>query len=48
MEEMANHTAAFVRALGLSLIDLLGFSIGGYIAQTFALRHPIWLDASCL
>src|SRR5258705_13698601 len=40
MEEMADHTAAFVRALGLSLIDLLGFSIGGYIAQTFALRHP--------
>ena len=40
MEEMADRTAAFVRALGLSLIDLLGFSIGGYIAQTFALRHP--------
>src|SRR5882762_5636612 len=38
MEEMADHTAAFVRALGLSLIDLLGFWIGGYIAQTFALR----------
>jgi pimeloyl-ACP methyl ester carboxylesterase len=40
MEEMADHAADFVAALGLSLIDVLGFSIGGYIAQTFALRHP--------
>ena len=40
MEEMADHAADFVGALGLSLIDVLGFSIGGYIAQTFALRHP--------
>jgi len=36
MEEMADQTAAFVRALGLSLIDLLGFSIGGYIARLLA------------
>ena len=40
MEEMADHAADFVGALGLSLLDVLGFSIGGYIAQTFALRHP--------
>jgi pimeloyl-ACP methyl ester carboxylesterase len=40
MEEMADHAADFVGALGLSLVDVLGFSIGGYIAQTLGLRHP--------
>jgi pimeloyl-ACP methyl ester carboxylesterase len=29
-----------VGALGLSQIDILGFSIGGYIAQTVTMRHP--------
>ena len=37
---MAEHAADFVVALGLSQIDLLGFSIGGYIAQTVTIRHP--------
>src|SRR5260221_4388229 len=37
---MAEHAADFVGALGLSQIDLLGFSIGGYIAQTLTVRHP--------
>jgi pimeloyl-ACP methyl ester carboxylesterase len=37
---MAEHAADFVGALGLSLVDLLGFSIGGYIAQTLTIRHP--------
>jgi pimeloyl-ACP methyl ester carboxylesterase len=37
---MAEHAADFIGALGLSQIDLLGFSIGGYIAQTLAMRHP--------
>ena len=36
---MADHAAAFVRLLGLSQVDVLGFSIGGYVAQTLALRH---------
>lgn len=40
MEEMADHAADFVGALGLSVIDVLGFSIGGYITQTLTLRHP--------
>jgi pimeloyl-ACP methyl ester carboxylesterase len=30
IEAMADHAAAFVRALGLSQVDVLGFSIGGY------------------
>jgi pimeloyl-ACP methyl ester carboxylesterase len=32
--------ADFIGALGLAQVDLLGFSIGGYIAQTLALRRP--------
>jgi pimeloyl-ACP methyl ester carboxylesterase len=39
IEEMADHAEAFVRALDLAQVDVLGFSIGGYVAQTLALRH---------
>ena len=39
IEAMAEDAAAFVGALGLSQVDVLGFSIGGYVAQTLALRH---------
>ena len=31
---------AFITALGLDEIDLLGFSIGGFIAQEIALLRP--------
>lgn len=40
VEGMADDIAAFVRALGLKHVDLLGFSIGGMQAQAVALRHP--------
>src|SRR3984957_8855548 len=40
IDTMADHAANFVAALGLSRTDLLGFSIGGYIAQTLAIRYP--------
>jgi pimeloyl-ACP methyl ester carboxylesterase len=40
VEAMADHAADFIGALGLSQIDILGFSIGGYVAQALALRHP--------
>src|SRR3984893_13159571 len=40
IDAMGDHVAAFVNALGLPQIDLLGFSLGGYIAQSFVLRHP--------
>jgi pimeloyl-ACP methyl ester carboxylesterase len=40
VEAMAEHAADFVAALGLSLIDVLGFSIGGHVAQNLTLRHP--------
>jgi len=40
VDAMAEHAADFVGALGLSRVDVLGFSIGGYIAQALTLRHP--------
>jgi pimeloyl-ACP methyl ester carboxylesterase len=40
IDAMADHAAGFVRALGLSMVDMLGFSIGGYIAQTLTMRYP--------
>ena len=40
MEAMAENAANFIGALNLSTVDVLGHSIGGYIAQTLALRHP--------
>jgi pimeloyl-ACP methyl ester carboxylesterase len=39
-EQTARDTIAFVAALGLSQVDLLGFSIGSFIAQEIALRRP--------
>ncbi|WP_053268272.1 alpha/beta fold hydrolase [Pseudomonas chlororaphis] len=40
IEEMADDIALVIRALGLSQVDLLGFSIGGFQVQEVALRHP--------
>src|SRR3954463_11203564 len=37
---MANDAVAFVTALGLKQVDLLGFSLGGFIAQIIAAEHP--------
>ncbi len=39
VEAMADHAEDFVNALGVSQVDVLGFSIGGYVAQAFTLRH---------
>ncbi|MEU6745483.1 alpha/beta hydrolase [Spirillospora sp. NPDC046719] len=38
--EMARQVIAFTVALGLDRIDLLGFSIGGFVAQDMALVRP--------
>ena len=38
--EMARYEEAFVDALGLSQIDLLGFSMGGLIAQQVVVDRP--------
>lgn len=40
IEDMADDAAAFVRALGLPLIDVLGFSLGGFQALDLTWRHP--------
>jgi pimeloyl-ACP methyl ester carboxylesterase len=37
---MAAHLAAFAEALGLTQMDLLGFSLGGMVAQQLALDRP--------
>lgn len=40
IEDMADDAAAFVRALGLQQIDVLGFSLGGFQALDLTWRHP--------
>ena len=37
---MAKNAEAFIDALGLKRIDLLGFSIGGMVAQQIAIDRP--------
>jgi pimeloyl-ACP methyl ester carboxylesterase len=37
---MGVNAIAFIRALGLSKVDILGFSIGGMVAQEIALQAP--------
>src|ERR1700730_5508274 len=39
-EEMAANAAAFIKALGLAKVDVLGFSLGGFIAQALAVAEP--------
>src|ERR1700689_2147541 len=38
--EMATHALAFADALGLTQVDVLGFSLGGMVAQQIALERP--------
>jgi pimeloyl-ACP methyl ester carboxylesterase len=40
VEEMAVNAAAFIRALGLAKVDVLGFSLGGFVAQALAVADP--------
>jgi pimeloyl-ACP methyl ester carboxylesterase len=40
IEGMAEYAAAFIGALGLSQVDVLGFSIGGLVAQALTLQRP--------
>ncbi|ADO75175.1 alpha/beta fold hydrolase [Stigmatella aurantiaca] len=40
---MGAHVATFVEALGLTHLDVLGFSLGGMVAQEFALLRPQWV-----
>lgn len=38
--DMARDTMALIRALGFEQVDLLGFSLGGFVAQDIAIREP--------
>jgi pimeloyl-ACP methyl ester carboxylesterase len=40
VEEMAANAAAFIKALGLAKVDVLGFSLGGFVAQALAVADP--------
>ncbi|MGF6781721.1 alpha/beta fold hydrolase [Paraburkholderia sp. GAS334] len=40
IEDMAANAAAFIKALGLAQVDVLGFSLGGLVAQELALAEP--------
>jgi pimeloyl-ACP methyl ester carboxylesterase len=40
VEDMASNAAAFIRALGLVKADILGFSLGGLVAQALAVGAP--------
>jgi pimeloyl-ACP methyl ester carboxylesterase len=40
IEEMAQHAAAFIDALGIKKLDALGFSMGGFIAQQLTIDRP--------
>jgi pimeloyl-ACP methyl ester carboxylesterase len=40
VEQMAHDAIAFLAAVDLGQVDLLGFSIGSFVAQQIALRRP--------
>jgi pimeloyl-ACP methyl ester carboxylesterase len=40
VEEMARDAIAFIGALGFSRVDLLGFSLGGFVSQAIAQQQP--------
>jgi pimeloyl-ACP methyl ester carboxylesterase len=40
VEQMAHDAIAFLTAMGLDQVDLLGFSIGSFVAQEIALIRP--------
>ena len=40
IEAMADDAYTFIRALGFDRIDVFSFSMGGFIAQDLAVKHP--------
>jgi len=40
VDAMADDAITFIRALGTTEVDLLGFSLGGFIAQVIATKEP--------
>jgi pimeloyl-ACP methyl ester carboxylesterase len=48
METHADDLAAIVAAVGVDAVDLVGLSMGGYVALAFAQRHPEMLRTLAL
>ena len=40
VEHMGANAAAFIKALGLAKVDVLDFSLGGFVAQELTLANP--------
>ncbi|NKL02698.1 alpha/beta fold hydrolase [Rhizobium leguminosarum bv. viciae] len=40
IDDMARDTIALIRTLGFKKVDLLGFSLGGFVAQDITLKAP--------
>jgi pimeloyl-ACP methyl ester carboxylesterase len=40
VEKMAANEVAFIKALGLAKVDILGFSLGGFVAQALTHAEP--------
>src|SRR5215472_4549287 len=45
--DMAADTAALIEHLGLGPCDIIGYSLGSYIAQELAVTRPDWSGGSC-
>lgn len=39
IEEMADDTVSFIKAMGFEQVDLFGFSMGGMVSQEIVLKH---------
>lgn len=48
VEEMAEQTVAFVRALGYKCVHLLGLSLGGFVAQAILQQAPELVESVIL
>lgn len=44
IQDMANDAAALIRGLGLRQVTVVGWSMGGMVAQQLAFEHPRWLE----
>lgn len=40
VDEMSDDTIKFISAMGFDTVDLIGFSLGGFVAQNVALKAP--------
>jgi pimeloyl-ACP methyl ester carboxylesterase len=40
VEAMADDAYTFIRALGSDKVDIFAFSLGGFVAQALAIKHP--------